>query len=113
MSLSLKVLLDHIADYLLFCPDTPLFWFILNISYDNFLHLSRQVGLSPCDCECLLATTNLAHHTKAGFTIKPKEWKMFIDGHYFFTVAERINECKVELDKKKMDVDAHINGLKH
>ncbi len=38
MSLSLKVLLDHIADYLFFLSDAPLFWFTLNTSYDHAFH---------------------------------------------------------------------------
>ncbi len=36
---------------------------------------------------------------------------MFLDGHYCLTDAKEINECKVELDKKKLDLDAHINEL--
>jgi hypothetical protein len=35
MPLSTEVLLDHIADYLLFLSDAPLFWFTLNTSYDH------------------------------------------------------------------------------
>jgi hypothetical protein len=35
MQLSNEVLLDHIADYLLFLSNSPLFWFTLNTSYDH------------------------------------------------------------------------------
>ncbi len=97
----MAVLLDQIAELLLFLSDAPSFWFTHNTSYDHGLHLSRRFGLSPCDYECLLATANLAHYTESGFTIKPKEWKMFLDGHYF-DVVEGIDECKVELEKKKL-----------
>jgi hypothetical protein len=75
MSLSMVVLLDHIAEFLLFLSGAPLFWFTLNTSYNHGLHLSRRFSLSPHDYECLLAAANLAHYTKSGFTIKPKEWK--------------------------------------
>jgi hypothetical protein len=102
------VLLDHIAEFLLFLSDAQSFWFTLNTSYNHGLHLSRWFGLSPCNYECLLATTNLAHYTKSGFTIKPKEWKMFFDGHYF-AVVEGIDECKVELDKKKLYIERMID----
>jgi hypothetical protein len=64
--------------------------------------------LSPHNYECLLATTNLAHYTKSGFTIKPKQWKMFLDGHCF-AVVEGIDECTVELDKKKLCIERMID----
>ncbi len=35
MPLSTEVLLDHIADYLLFLSDAPLFWFTLTTSYNH------------------------------------------------------------------------------
>jgi hypothetical protein len=108
MPLSMAVLLDQVAEFLIFLSDTPLFWFTLNTSYDHGLHLSRQFGLSPRDDECLLASANLAHYTKSGFTIKPKEWKMFQDGHYF-AVVEGIDKCKVELDKKKLYIERMID----
>jgi hypothetical protein len=34
MSLCMAVLLDHIAEFLLFLSDAPSFWFTLNTSYD-------------------------------------------------------------------------------
>ena len=36
------------------------------------------------------------------------EWKTFLDGHYS-TVVEGIDKCKVELDKKKIDVEHRID----
>jgi hypothetical protein len=100
MPLSTEVLLDHIADYLLFLSEAPSFCFTLNTSYNHPFHISQQFGLSLHKYECLLATANLAHHTKSGFTIKPKEWKIFLDGHFFTIKAEGIDECKVVLMKK-------------
>ena len=67
-------------------------------------------GLSSHDYECLLAAANLAHYTKSGFPIKPKEWKMFLNGHYF-AVVEGIDDCKVELDKKKLCIERMIDGM--
>jgi hypothetical protein len=49
MSLSLKVLLNHIAKYLLLPSEAPLFWFTLNTSYNHFFHLSSSC---PCCCCC-------------------------------------------------------------
>ncbi len=106
----MAVLLDHIAEFLLFLSDAPSFWYTLNTSYDHGLHLSRMFGLSPHDYECLLAAANLAHYTKSGFTIKPKEWKMFLDGHDF-AVVEGIDECKVWLDKKKLCIEKMIDRM--
>ncbi len=108
MSMSMAVLLDPIAEFLLFLADAPSFWFTLNTSYNHGLHLSRRFGLPPRDYECLLAAAKLAHYTKSGFTIKPKEWKMFLDGHYF-AVVEKIDERKVELDKKNLYVERMID----
>ncbi len=42
MLLSLKVILDHIAEYLLLLSDAPMFWFTPNTSYDHFFHLSSS-----------------------------------------------------------------------
>jgi hypothetical protein len=56
MPLSTEVLLDHIADYLLFLSDALLFWFTLNTSYD---HPRPLVLLWSSHCAALL----LSHHT--------------------------------------------------
>jgi hypothetical protein len=37
--------------------------------------------------------------------MKPNEWGIFLGGHHF-----RLSECNIELDKKKFDNDAMING---
>ena len=37
--------------------------------------------------------------------MKPNEWGIFLGGHHFW-----LSECNIELDKKKFDIDAMING---
>jgi hypothetical protein len=59
MSLSLKVLLNHIADYLLLLSDAPSFLFTLNTSYDQAFNDSRQFGISPHDYEFLLVANSV------------------------------------------------------
>jgi len=105
----MAALLDHIADFLLFLSDAPSFWFTVNTSYDHDFHLSRRLGLCPRDYECLLAAANLAHYTKSGkFAIKMTQWNTFLDGHYSAVVEGR-DGCKVEFDKKKMDIEHRID----
>jgi hypothetical protein len=101
---------SNIAESLLFLSDAPSFWFTVNTSYDHAFHLFRRFGLCPRDYEFLLAAANLTHYTQSGkFAIKPMEWKTFLDGHYS-TVVEGIDkECKVKLDKKKMDIEHCID----
>ncbi len=110
MSLSVALLQDHIAELLLFHSNTLLFWFTVNTSSNHDLHLSRWFGLSPHDYECVHATTNLVHYTKSDFTIKPKDLKIFFDGHYS-AVVEGIEECKVELNKKKVTIEKLIDQI--
>jgi hypothetical protein len=38
--------------------------------------------------------------------MKPKEWGIFLTGHRF-----RLSECNIKFDKKKVDIDALINGM--
>jgi hypothetical protein len=51
MPLSTEVLLDHIANYLLFLSDAPSFWFTLNTSYN---HPCPLVLPLPSHCTALL-----------------------------------------------------------
>jgi hypothetical protein len=60
LSPSLKGLLVHIADDLLFLSDAPLFRFTLNTSYDHAFHLSRRFSMSPHNYECLLIAIFIA-----------------------------------------------------
>ncbi len=56
MPLSTEVILDHIADYLLFLSDAPLFWFTLTTSYNH----PRPLILSASSH---FAALLLSHHT--------------------------------------------------
>jgi hypothetical protein len=67
------------------------------------------MGMSPQDYEYLLVAANLAHfHQKRGFSIKISKWKLFLEGHQFATT-----NCMgtVEVDTKKLDLNACINGV--
>ena len=105
MSSQYDVLRDHIADFLIFLSCAPSFWFSLNTSYDHGCHLDNQFQMSAQEYESLLAPANLAAYTKSGFIMKPYEWGIFLGGHHF-----RLSECNIELDKKKFNIDAMING---
>ncbi len=102
-------LLDHLAEYIRYLPTASSFWFSVNFSYDHGCHLSKQMGMSPHDCEYLLVAANLAHfHQKWGFFIKISKRKNFLKGHQFATT-----NCMgtVEVDTKKLDLNACINGV--
>jgi hypothetical protein len=67
------------------------------------------MGMSPQDYEYLLVAANLAHfHQKRGFSIMISKWKLFLKGHQFATT-----NCMgtVEVDTKKLDLNACINGV--
>ncbi len=105
MSESSESILDHIAEMLRFISNTQLFWFMLDMSYDHGCHLASQFGLDPNDYEVLLVVAGLAHYTRFGFAIKPTPWRMFLGGHWFAS-----DDCVIEFDQKKIDLDAYING---
>jgi hypothetical protein len=42
MLLTYNILLDHIANFLIYLSGTPSFWLLLNTSYDHGCHLERQ-----------------------------------------------------------------------
>ena len=105
MSSQCDVLRDHIEDFLIFLSSAQSFWFLLNTSYDHGCHLANRFQMSAQEYESLLAAANLAAYTKLGFIMKPNEWGIFLGGHHF-----RLSECNIELDKKKFDIDAMING---
>ncbi len=46
MSLTYDVLLDHIANFLIYISDAPSFWFSLNTSYDHGCHLASKVAVT-------------------------------------------------------------------
>ena len=68
----------------------------------------------PQDYEFILVASDLAHyHPKWGFSVKILGLKAFFDGHRFFIFkgTATIN-CTgtFEIDTKKMDLNAFING---
>ena len=69
------------------------------------------MGMSPQDYEYLLVAANLAHfHQRWGFSIKISKWKLFLEGHRFAT-TNCMGMGTVEIDAKKLDINACINGL--
>jgi hypothetical protein len=67
------------------------------------------MGMSPQDYEYLLVAASLAHfHQKLGFSTKILKWKLSLEGHQFATT-----NCMgtVEVDTKKLDLNACINGV--
>jgi hypothetical protein len=61
--------------------------------------------LEPNDYEVLLVVAGLAHYTRFGFAMKPTAWSKFLGGHRFAS-----DNCEIELDIKKINLDAYING---
>jgi hypothetical protein len=106
MLLTYDVLLDHIANFLIYLSSTPSFWFLLNMGYDHGCHLDSRFQMSMQEYESLLAAPNLAAYNKLGFVMKTKELGIFLGGHRF-----RLSECNIEFDKKKFNIDALINGM--
>jgi hypothetical protein len=105
MLLTYDVLLDHIANFLIYLSGAPSFWFSLNTSYNHGCHLASQFQMSMQEYESLVAAANLAAYSKLGFVMKPKEWGIFLGGHRL-----RLSECNNELNNQKFDIDALINS---
>jgi len=104
-------LLDHLdlAKHNKYLSTASSFWFSVNSSYDHGCHLSKRMDMSPQDFEYLLVAANLAHfHQKWGFSIKISKWKLFLEGHRF---AKTNCMGTVEIDTKKLDLNACINGV--
>jgi hypothetical protein len=102
-------LLDHLAEHIRYLSTASSFWFTVNSMHDHGCHLSKQMGMSPQDDEYLLVAANLTRfHQKWGFSIKMLKWKLFLEGHQFATT-----NCMgtVEVDTKKLDLNACINGV--
>ncbi len=62
-------------------------------------------GLDPDKYEALLIVAGLALYTRFGFQIKANAWRKFLGGRRFV-----INDCPIEFEQKKIDLDAYING---
>jgi hypothetical protein len=61
-------LLDHLADHLIYLSTATSFWYSLDSIYDHEFHLSKRLGISPQDYECLLVAAQLAI-----LTIRPQD----------------------------------------
>jgi len=97
--------LDHIADFLKFISSAQSFWFSLDTSYDHGCHLASRFRLDPDEYEALLIVAGLASYTRFGFQIKAGAWRKFLGGRRFV-----IDNCTIEFEQKKFDLDAYING---
>jgi len=60
--------------------------------------------LEPNDYAVLLVVAGLANYTRFGFAMKPTVWSKFLGGHRFAS-----DDCEIELDIKKIDLDACID----
>jgi hypothetical protein len=101
---------QYLADHLINLSSSSSFWFSLNSSYDHELHLSKRLGMSPQNYEYLLMALDLARIDKRwGFSILVMKWKVFLEGYLFSTIN---CDCDgtFEVDRKKMDIDAFIQG---
>jgi len=105
MSSSSEAILDHIANFLKFISSAQSFWFSLNTSCDHGCHLASRYRLDPGEYEALLIITGLVSYTRFGFQIKADAWIKFLGGHWFV-----IDNCPIEFEQKKIDLDAYING---
>ena len=105
MSSRSEALLDHIADFLKFISSAQSFWFSLDTSYNHGCHLASRFRLDPEEYEALLIVAGLASYTRFGFQIKADVWRKFLGGHWFV-----IDNCAIEFEQKKFDLDAYING---
>jgi hypothetical protein len=103
------ILLDQLAEHMIYLSSVSSFWFSLDSSYDHEFHLCQQLGMTPKDYEYLLVAANLAHfHQRWGFSIKKMKWKLFLEGHQLTTI-----NCPgmFEVDTKKIDLNAFFHGL--
>jgi Mg-chelatase subunit ChlI len=68
--------------------------------------------MSPQDYEYLLMALDLARMDKRwGFSIMVLKWKVFLEGYLFSTInCDCHGDGTFEVDRKKMDIDAFIQG---
>ncbi len=65
--------------------------------------------MSPDDYECIMVAAKLAEHHKTwGFIINLYQLKAFLSGHWFTSSNDSLT---FEVDTKKMDLNACINGV--
>jgi len=104
-----NISLDHLADHLIHLSSSSSFWFSLNSDYDHDFHLSKRLGITSKDYECLLVAAGLAHfHKRWGFSIKMIKLKLFLEGHRFVTI--NCDGMLFEVDDKKIDLNAFMKG---
>ncbi len=96
--------MDHIANFLEFISSAQSFWFSLDTSYNHGCHLASRFRLDPDKYEALLIVADLASYTRFGFQIKADAWRKFLGGRQFV-----INNCPIEFEQKKIDLDTYIN----
>ncbi len=61
--------------------------------------------MDPGKYKALIIVAGLALCTRFGFQIKANAWRKFLGGRWFV-----INDCPIEFEQKKIDLDAYING---
>ena len=105
MSSRSEALLDHIANFLKFISSAQSFCFLLDTSYNHGCHLASRFRLDPDEYEALLIIAGLASYTRFGFQIKVSACRKFLGGRRFV-----IDNCAIEFEQKKIDLDAYING---
>ncbi len=105
MSSSSEAHLDHIADFLKFISSTQSYWFSLDTSYNHGCHLASRFRLDLDEYQALLIVAGLASYTRFGFQIKATAWREFLGGRRFV-----IDDCPIEFEQKKIDLDAYMNG---
>ena len=98
--------MDHIADFLKFISSTQSYWFSLDTSYDHGCHLASRFRLDLDEYQVLLIVAGLASFTRFGFQIKATAWRKFLGGRRFV-----IDDCPIEFEQKKIDLDAYISGV--
>ena len=66
------MILDHLAEHMLYLSTASSFWFSLSSSHDHGFHLSQRLGMSPHDYEGLLVAQSyhLGPHSEISGTMR-------------------------------------------
>lgn len=108
MSSSSDLILEHIANYLIFVPGAPSFWYSLNTSYSYGFYFFHRFDMYLHDYEQLLIVANMANYLSSGFILAIKKWINSIEGHCFILTKD---ECIMELERKRIDLNMIVNGF--
>ena len=97
-----------VANYLAFLSGSDAFCCYLNCDPDKEFSLYHRFGMTQRNFEGILIAANFRAINKCGeFKINSKEWTSFIaSGHFAFMPPE----MKLRCDKKRMELDAHVEG---